>query len=1047
MPPRSRREAPLAYETLSIEGGLLSPEWLPRVGQLTAGHQAEADYGVPRGLGLRDEIARYWRIAHAHWQEFAAGLGTPVQSREDEVRRRKLAGRFVQALLRDCFGFSAIGPVDDVVIDSRRYPIGFAALDGRVPVVVAPAGGGVETASPDYGDDHRRRSPFGLAQEFLNASVDATWGMVSDGATLRILRDNASLTRPAWIEADLSRIFTENRYADFTALWLLAHASRFVVRPDEGGTPTCLLDTWRSAGQGEGTRAREKLRDGFRDALLALGQGFLSHPDNTAIRAALAAGTLTRAGYFQQLLRLVYRLIFLLTVEERELLHPPDTASDARELYAGGYSLQRLRDRSLRRSAHDRFSDLWAAATIVFRGLAAGEPRLGLPALAGIFAPAQCPDLDAARLANHALLQAVFRLTWLKQAAGLVRVNWRDMGPEELGSVYESLLELEPRIADEGRTFAFAQAGEARGNARRTTGSYYTPDSLVQVLLDSALEPVVADTVAKHPDAPVDAILQLSVVDPACGSGHFLLAAARRLAGQVARLQVEGTPSAADYRHALRLVIGRCIYGVDMNPMAVELCKVSLWMEAVEPGLPLTFLDSHIQCGNALLGTTPELMERGVPDAAWEPIEGDDRRVASALRRRNRQETAGFQALPFGEPDSAEQEAQVVAGAVAALEAASDTDAGAVAHKAAAWEGILESAAYRHQKFVADSWCAAFVWPKQAGDIADAAPTHGQWSRIQRGEGQPSALLTNIVETLATEYRLFHWHLQFPQVFARGGFDIVVGNPPWERVKLQEQEFFASRDEAIATAPNAAARRRLIARLAETDERLFAEFGAARRRSEGMSHFLRESALYPLTGVGDINTYQVFAEQDRTLLSGSGRLGVILPTGIATDATTAPFFRDLVEKEAIVSLYDFENAKPLFDGVHRSFKFCLLTLSGRHRRVAAATFAFFAHDPADLDKPDVRFSLTPEEITLLNPNTGTCPVFRSRRDAEITIGIYRRVPVLINENDREGGNPWGISFMRMFDMSNDSPLFNTREDLERDGWVLNGNVFEPARRA
>ncbi|WP_244137980.1 N-6 DNA methylase [Burkholderia sp. BCC0398] len=158
------------------------------------------------------------------------------------------------------------------------------------------------------------------------------------------------------------------------------------------------------------------------------------------------------------------------------------------------------------------------------------------------------------------------------------------MGPEELGSVYESLLELVPQIARDGRQFAFATGGETKGNVRKTTGSYYTPDSLVQELLDSSLEPVIAETIAKNPVNPVDALLSLSIVDPACGSGHFLLAAARRLAAHVARLQANGTPSASEYQHALRQVVGHCIFGVDLNPMAVELCKVGLWMEAVEPG-------------------------------------------------------------------------------------------------------------------------------------------------------------------------------------------------------------------------------------------------------------------------------------------------------------------------------------------------------------------------------------------------------------------------------------------------------------------------------
>lgn len=778
------REAQLAFEAIFIEGGLLSPEWLSKVAQLQAGAQSEADYRIPKGLNLRDEIGRYWRVAQAHWSDFERALHA-------DADRKAVAERFVLGLLRDVFGFTSLEAVEPAVLQERTYPIGHAALGGRAPVVVAPAATGVDTLSPAFGDGSRRRSAFGLAQEHLNAEDAALWGVVTDGVSLRIVRDNASLTRPAWIEADLQRIFTEERYADFAALWLLVHESRF-GRPATAGQPAqavseCALEVWRNAGREEGTRAREHLRRGVEEALVALGQGFVGHPDNAALRAELQSGKLSVKDYFNQLLRLVYRLIFLLTVEERGLLHPEGTSDATKALYADGYGLRRLRERSVKRSAHDRFSDLWDAVQVVFRGVSTGEPRLGLPALAGIFSATQCPALDHSKLENRALLLAVFKLAWLRADGSLARVNWRDMGPEELGSVYESLLELVPQIGDGGREFRFATGGETKGNARKTSGSYYTPDSLVQVLLDSALEPVIHDTIAKNPTNTVEALLGLSIVDPACGSGHFLLAAARRLAGHVARLQASGTPSAAEYRHALRQVVGRCIFGVDLNPMAVELCKVGLWMEAVEPGLPLTFLDSHIQHGNALLGTTPELMANGIPDKAWDPIEGDDKKAASALKKRNKKHSVEEQmAMSFVVPTS-QNETQVVSRAVADLDAASDADVEALAMKEARWGGILGSREYRHQKFVADAWCAAFVWPKQPGPLSDAAPTNELWRRIRDGQGTAPELTVRTVEELAEEYRFFHWHLQFPQVFARGGFDVVLGNPPWTSYTGRQQ--------------------------------------------------------------------------------------------------------------------------------------------------------------------------------------------------------------------------------------------------------------------
>jgi hypothetical protein len=1038
-----RGEAQLGFEALSIEGGLLTPEWLARVARLQAPSQSEADYRVPKGLNLRDEIGRYWRIAQALHGELTAGL-------KAQAEPQALAEQFVINLLHDVFGFSSLAKTLPPTVAGHAYPIGHQAVGGHVPVVIAPAATGLDALDAAFGDGSRRRSSFGLAQEYLNAEEKALWGMACDGVTLRILRDNASLTRPAWIEADLGRIFAEELYADFGALWLLAHETRFGAK--EQKPQECALEQWRAAGREEGTRAREYLRDGVEDALLALGNGFLAQRENDVLRRSLqdgpAAGGITKEQYFQELLRLVYRLIFLLTVEERGVLHPDGANAEAKQLYDAGYALRRLRERSVKRSAHDRFGDLWEGLKVAFRGLARGEDRLGLPALGGLFAEDQCPHLDLARLENRALLSAVFRLSWLREGSSLSRVNWRDMGPEELGSVYESLLELVPQIGSAGRGFSFATGGETKGNVRKTTGSYYTPDSLVQVLLDSALDPVMADAVAAHPEDPAEALLSLSIVDPACGSGHFLLAAGRRLAVQVARLRANGTPSAAQYRTALRQVVGRCIFGVDLNPMAVELCRVSLWMEAVEPGRPLSFLDSHIQHGNALLGATPELLAKGVPDAAWAPIEGDNRSTASLLKRRNRAAAGGQRGLDlFKKP--AETEADQVTRAISALEAAPDADLQAVEAKKRSWQTIQGSAAYAHQRFVADAWCAAFVWPKPAIEesqrpaVVDAAPTDEIFRQMRDGVQQPPPLMAKTVADLAAQYHFFHWHLQFPQAFKRGGFDVVLGNPPWERVKLQEQEFFASRSVEIANAANAAARKKLIAKLPEENPQLWGEWCAASRRAEGGSHVIRNSGRFPLCGKGDVNTYAVFAEHNRASIGKSGRAGFISPTGIVTDDTTKEFFQALVDGSQLRAIYDFQSGPGLFGAIgHGTFKFALITITGQ-ASPASAEFSFYSRTVQEARSPEKLFKLTREEIALLNPNTRTCSTFRSRRDADLTLGMFRRVGVLWHEANeiRGSGNPWKLHFLRMVDMTNDAALFHSSDNL-----VAAGNHLESGSR-
>jgi hypothetical protein len=1029
-------DAQLAFEALSIEGGLLSPEWLAKVAQLQADHQAATDYRIPKGLNLRDEIGRYWRIAQAHWNELLAGI-------KANAGRQALSDRFVLALLREVLGFGAVTQTGPLQVGERSYPVGHRALDGRVPVVIAPAGSGLDTLAPEFGDGGRRRSAFGLTQEYLNAEEQALWGIATDGSTLRILRDNASLTRPAWIEADLARIFAEERYADFAALWLLAHETRFGA----SGHPVsdCPLEVWRAAGREEGTRAREYLRDGVEEALRALGRGFLSHPENQPLRSALQGGKLTRDGLYQQLLRLVYRLIFLLTAEERGVLHPPEAATSAKALYEQGYGLRRLRDRAVKRSAHDRFADLWEGLKIVLRGVARGEPRLALPALGGLFDADQCPDLDAAKLENRGLLAAVFKLSWLRQDSSLSRVNWRDMGPEELGSVYESLLELVPVVPEDGHGFSFATGDETKGNARKTTGSYYTPDSLVQVLLDSALEPVVQQTIAANPEKSAEALLQLSIVDPACGSGHFLLAAARRLAAHVARLQANGTPSAAEYRHALRQVVSRCLYGVDLNPMAVELCRVSLWMEAVEPGRPLSFLDSHIQRGNALLGATPELMAKGIPEAAFEPIEGDDKKTASLLKKKNKaaaEGQRGFDAL-WAKP--AEAESAEVAKAVAALEAAPDASLEDVAGKEARWEGLQRSFAFTHQKFIADAWCAAFVWPKpptepkKVDPVVAAAPTNDLWRQIRDGQGKPPSETVETVAELASQYHLFHWHLAFPQVFARGGFDVVLGNPPWEKVKIQEAEWFAEHRPDIAKAPNAAARKGLIARLEREGDPLFREFGLALRRSDALSNWLRCSDRFPLCGRGDINAYSVFSETALALASGTGACGIVVPSGILADDTTKLYFKEIQTRGWLSQAIDFENNETLFPGVgHGRMRFCLLTIHKGNRSKAARLF-FLAKSVLELSDRERWFELGPDDAAAINPNSETCPVFLSRRDAEITKAVYRRFPVFRTE--KPDSSPWGARLHTLFHMTADAALFKTGDALRNAGWSQEGREY------
>jgi hypothetical protein len=1014
----TRRTLPtLAYDAITIEGGLFNAEWLAKVAHLDAPLQQPDDYAIPAGLNLRDEIARAWRMAQAQWLKFQPTLATPTAA---------AAERFVTALLQG-FGFDALQKLSSpLVLGERSFPI--SHTQGHIPVLIAAPNEGLDEGYARFGEPGRRRSPFGLLQEYLNAADTALWGLVSNGLKLRLVRDNASLTRPAWLEADLERIFTEERFADFSALWLTLHASRF-GRPD-ADPADCALEAWRQAGQQAGIRARDELRRGVERALTELGQGFLAEPVNADLRAALIEGRLTPAAYFQQLLRLVYRLIFLLTVEERGLLHPPASAPAAQKLYERGYGLRRLRERAVRHSAHDAHTDLYAALKITFRALATGEPRLALPALGGLFGSEQTPWLDAAQLQNRHLLSALWALAWIARDGATERVNWHDMGPEELGSVYESLLELVP-VVDAGATsFRFAGGDETRGNARKLSGSYYTPDSLVQALLDSALEPVIAQKKAERPDDEAAAILSITVIDPAVGSGHFLLAAARRLAAHLARARAQGQPGAAEHRRALREVVSNCLFGVDRNPMALELAKIALWLEAMTPEAPLSFLDPHLVLGDALLGVLdPAGLAQGIPDDAFKPLTGDDKPTCERLKKRNREARKLLQRLTEQSPQfSIDFARDTLATKLAALDALPDDTLEQIAAKHAAYESVR---AQQEQAFLAeDLLLAAYLCPKRPETEA-CIPTTEHLLAALTGQPVDEAVIAT-ARQIARAHHVLHWRETFAQVLKNGGFDCVLGNPPWERIKLQEQEFFANRAPDVANARNKAERARAIAALerapAGSPERhLFEAFASAKRAAEAASAFTHDGRRYPLTGVGDVNTYALFAETALALRAPRGRAGIVVPSGIATDDSTKAFFAHLADGR-LVSLFDFENRAGLFPAVDSRQKFSLLTLGQAER----AELAFFLTAPEQLKDARRRFSLTPEEFALLNPNTRTCPVFRSQADAELTKKIYRRVPVLWDER-RPDGNPWGLTFATLFHMSNDSHLFRTadrRGDLQ-----------------
>jgi N-6 DNA Methylase len=1038
MPTRSSDRFP----TIRTEGAILPADLLQRIAAGDSGLPGltPSSYHLIEGEKLNEATNRAWNRLQSAWSSFriawdklsATDLGVGT------TRERWLLPLFQE------FGYGRLQPLKDAfAVQDKYYPISHAW--GHVPIHLVGCRMDLDKRAAGSPSSHS------LVQEFLNRSEAHLWGFVSNGVKLRILRDNIRLTRQAYVEFDLQAMFDGKIYADFLLLWRLCNQSRVEAeRPQD-----CWLEQWSKAAQQQGLRVLDQLRGGVEQAIAALGSGFLACPSNKQLRNRLRAGNLDAQDYYRQLLRLVYRLLFLFVAEDRELLFEPQASDTARDRYHRFYSLTRLRQQAerLRGTQH---TDLYQMLSLVMAklGSTTGCLELGLPALGSfLFSPEAVPELEGCQLTNADLLAAIRALSLTSDGQALRGVDYRNLGSEELGSIYESLLELHPVLNSEAATFELYSAS---GHERKTTGSYYTPTSLITCLLDSALDPVL-DEAVRQPNAEA-ALLNLKVCDPASGSGHFLIAAAHRLAKRLAFVRTgEEEPPPDSVRMALRDVIGHCVYGVDINPMAVELCKVALWMEALVPGKPLSFLDHHIQCGNSLLGTTPALLATGIPDDAFEPIEGDDKALCRSFKRKNQDERRGQGDL--FDRDLSWNRLADLAGAMHGLEQETDETVAGVQRKEERYSNLIRSSGYLFGRLWADAWCAAFVWRKDR--TFDCAITEAIFRQIERS---PATLMPSIrdeIQRLASQYEFFHWHLAFPDVFRvpsheekpenettgwSGGFDVVLGNPPWERIKLQEQEWFTQRRPDIARAP-AAKRRRMIAELADKDPALYRAFLDDRRRAEGESHLVRHSGRYPLCGRGDVNTYTLFAEMNRMFISSTGRVGCIVPSGIATDDTTKVFFQDLMQTRTLVSLFSFFEIRLLFPDTDSRNPFCLLTLAGPgHPAVQGTTFVFNARTTNDIADPERRFTLSESDLALLNPNTLTCPVFRSRRDAELTKSIYRRVPVLVRES-RPQANSWGAYYLRLVDYSDHAQLLCTRERCHREGYEQHGNKWiKDARR-
>jgi hypothetical protein len=906
----ARTTATVSFQAIELKGSLLPGSLLEQVARLQAPLQKEADYGLAKGERLRERIDAAWVRLKEIWEEYRDLRERATQS---------TAGLHASTrLLREVLGWPDLQPCSGWQHGDAQYPITHRAFEGAVPLIVRGiAADHLDKGSSQFGQEGRRRSPHSCLQECLNADDNANWGLLLSGDRLRLLHDNPSLVKPAYLQVDLELLVDGELFDEFATLWLLLQASRF-RHPQ---TASCVLDAWKEQAQEAGERVLGQLRHGVQQALEALGNGLLQHPANDELRGQLANGELSGAELHRQLLRLVYRFLFLFTAEDRDLLFPRTISQDdaRRRIYREGYSVGRLRELAIRRSASEGpYGDLWHTQKLVFLQLRQSSSPLGLPGLGGLFAEPQCRALEACELGNRFLLRTMRAIGWFQAGDTLTRVNYRDLNTEELGSVYEGLLELHPQLERSGGGWQLSYGGGA-GSDRKTTGSCYTPDQLVQLLIVSALLPVIADRLSKATtrEEKEAALLAIRVLDPACGSGHFLLAAARRLALELARIRAEDEEPSEELRQqCLRDVVAHCIYGVDKNPMAVELCKVALWIEAVDPGKPLSFLDAHIQCGDSLVGVfDPKVLVQGIPDEAYKPLTGDDRTVCTSLKRDNatyRRASKGSSGGLQGSLNlSGTQPSSQSKNRLHEIEAMPEDSLAETTAKQEAYASWLQEAGSDPEQLAADLYTAAFFLPKTTETRA-CVPTTEHLLKLQLGKPLENESLIQAVIQASRDFRFFHWHLRFGEVMDQGGFDCVLGNPPWETMSPDVKEWFATFDPEIRNnTPDG--QREIMERLLESPQ-IDQAWNLHCRQLFSSASFIKSSGRYQLfapghLGKGDFNTYRFFVELSLALCSSKGTAAMIVPENLYNGANAMALRKQLTESRGPLMLRGFENAK------------------------------------------------------------------------------------------------------------------------------------------
>jgi hypothetical protein len=950
----------------------------------------------------------------------------------------------------------------------RRYGVGLAIVESKRwqrPLDRQSGRRGEETA------------PSTQMLRYLRRVEDLTtgklrWGVLTNGARWRLYYQGARSVSEQFFEIDLTVVLAIPGYEG--GLFALMEAERrhwlrvFVLVFGRNAFLPSPSDarTFHQRAIDEGKFYEERVAGNLSN--LVFGKVFPALV--TAIATAAPEAGLQEVR--EAALILLYRLLFILYAEDRDLL-------PVRERRYDDYGLRdKVRGDVGRRMDHnDVFSATaaryWSIIDDLCRAIDAGDRSIGLPPYnGGLFDPKKTPLLSTIRLGDAVMAAVIDALSFERTPEGRKYINYRDLSVQQLGSIYERLLEHE--VIRDGAEIV------VRPNifARKGSGSYYTPDDLVGLIIRETVDPLVEarmaifaakaaelETSAQSEDRrigtlagfdPAEKLLDLKICDPAMGSGHFLVSLADYLADQVITAIAEAqaqvifgdyvSPLIAriaairttilrnaeergwtidheqlDDRHIVRrMVLKRCIYGVDKNIMAVELAKVALWLHTFTVGAPLSFLDHHLRSGNSLFGCWVKAGAEKAQKLSNAPLFLHEPLTRAMRAATSMQIIEGLTDAEIAEAHRSKDVFDEVRDMTAPLNAILS---------------LIHALDWIDLKSKEDKLAIQAFFGGQFGDpiaiVMGKTPiTNG------RAEATRFAEIFERVRILVNEEGFLHWQVAFPGVWSDwendglvGGFDAVVGNPPWDRMKLQQVEWFAARRREIALAQRASDRQRMITAMEKAKDPLAQDFAKANERAEAAVRVARTSGDFPLLSGGDVNIYSLFVERAMALVKPTGMVGLLTPSGIASDKTAAPFFKGVATGGRLKALYDFENKKVFFPDVHASFKFCVFVASPA-RQPKPAQCAFYLHNLSELNDPERCFQLSAEDFASVNPNTGTAPIFRNRRDAAITTAIYSRLPVLVDDSSGTEVRAWPVKYATMFHMANDSNLFRTIHELE-----------------